>query len=92
MSHNHGHDHGHDHYDGQGPIDHTHDHEHEHDDAEPALQNFLYTQLDFDRITCLNESVQGSAKAIVKKTWSERMEAEPELKSDVDEQILVSVP
>jgi PITH domain len=87
--------HSHDHYDGADPIDHSHDHDHDHthdDDVEPALQNHLYTQVDFDKITCLNETSSGLAKSVIKKTWMERLELEPELQSDVDEQLIISVP
>ncbi|KAL2170525.1 hypothetical protein VTG60DRAFT_4811 [Thermothelomyces hinnuleus] len=80
-SHSHGGDGGHDH----GEHDHS-------DDITPALQFSLYQHIDFDGITALNEAEYGSAKAIVKKTWAERLSAEPELASDVDEQLLVNVP
>ncbi|KAL2155330.1 hypothetical protein VTH82DRAFT_71 [Thermothelomyces myriococcoides] len=79
--------------------EHTHSHgghdhgEHDHsDDITPALQFSLYQHIDFDGVTALNEAEYGSAKAIVKKTWAERLSAEPELVSDVDEQLLVNVP
>jgi hypothetical protein len=85
------HSHSHDHYDGADPIDHDHSHDHE-DDREQAIQNLLYTQVDFDKIICLNESTTGQAKSVIKKTWAERLALEPELKSDVDEQLLITVP
>lgn len=75
--------------------DHSHDHNHEHDhsdDITPALQSSLYEQISFDDITTLNESYSGTGKAIVKKTWAERLTTEPELASDADEQLLMSVP
>lgn len=79
--------------------EHTHSHgghdhgEHDHsDDITPALQFSLYQHIDFDGVTALNDAEYGSAKAIVKKTWAERLSAEPELASDVDEQLLVNVP
>ncbi|KAI0451790.1 translation protein [Xylaria acuta] len=77
-----GHDHHHDHHDG-------HDHS---DDITPALQHSLYQHIKFDDIVTLNEAEPGSGKAIVKKTWSERLQVTPELASDVDEQILITVP
>lgn len=78
----HGHDHGHD-----------HDHEHDHsDDITPALQASLYEQINFDEITTLNEDRRDAGKAVVKKTWAERLETETELASDADEQLLMSVP
>lgn len=75
--------HGHDH----------HDHENDHtDDITPALQYSLYQYINFDGISTLNEAHQDSGKAIVKKTWAERLETEPELESDADEQLLMTVP
>lgn len=72
---------------------HHHDHEHDHsDDITPALQSSLYEQISFDDITTLNETARDSGKAIVKKTWAERLSTEPELASDADEQLLMSVP
>lgn len=73
----HGHD-GHDHSEGA-----AHDHT---DDLTPALQYSLYQHIDFDNITANNESPPGAGKAIVKKTWAERMAPEPLLTSlEVDE-------
>ncbi|RKF57718.1 PITH domain-containing protein [Golovinomyces cichoracearum] len=74
--------------------DHEHGHEnHDHsDDVSPALQYSLYQHIDFDKITCLNESETGSCVAIVKKTWAERLETSPFLESDADEQLLIHVP
>lgn len=72
--------------------DHSHaGHDHS-DDITPALQYSLYQHVNFDNITTLNEAQPGSGKAIVKKTWAERLEAEPELESDADEQILIHIP
>ncbi|TEA16608.1 PITH domain-containing protein [Colletotrichum sidae] len=71
---------------------HSHD-EHDHsDDITPALQHSLYGHINFDEVTALNESQFGSAKAVVKKTWAERLNAEPELVSDADEQLIINVP
>ncbi|PFH61993.1 hypothetical protein XA68_15535 [Ophiocordyceps unilateralis] len=72
---------------------HSHGHGHDHsDDITPALQSSLYEQIDFDQITTLNEATRDAGKAVVKKTWAERMEPEPELASDADEQLLMTVP
>ncbi|KAI0124908.1 PITH domain-containing protein [Xylariales sp. AK1849] len=74
---------------------HGHDHEHEHDhsdDITPALQHSLYQHIDFDGINTMNEAAAGSGKAITKKTWAERLQTEPELESDADEQIIINVP
>ena len=92
--------HNHDHYDGQEPIDHSHDHshgghhhDHDHDDdVTPALQNLLYEQIDFSAVTCLNEAQSRSGAQILQKTWIQRMEPNPELESDADEQLLLTVP
>ena len=83
--------HCHDEHEGHGG--HAHDHEHDHsDDITPALQHSLYEQINFDEITTLNEEQRDAGKAVVKKTWAERLEVEPELTSDVDEQLLMTVP
>ena len=89
--------HSHDHYDGAAPIDHSHDHDHDHehdhdDDITPVLQNLLYEQIDFSAVTCLNEAESRSGAKILQKTWTQRLEAEPELQSDADEQLLLTVP
>jgi hypothetical protein len=86
------HSHSHDHYDGEDPHDHSHGaHDHD-DDITPALQNLLYEQIDFSAVICLNEEEPRSGSKILQKTWLERMDDEPELKSDADEQLLLSVP
>jgi len=67
----------------------VHDHS---DDITPALQYSLYQHINFDDITTLNEREVGSGKAIVKKTWAERLQEQPELESDADEQLLMHIP
>lgn len=85
--------HCHDEHAGHGGHDHHHDHEHDHsDDITPALQHSLYEQINFDEIVTLNEDRRDGGKAVVKKTWAERLTTEPELASDVDEQLLMTVP
>ncbi|KAI3327965.1 DUF1000 domain protein [Xylariaceae sp. AK1471] len=86
--------HCHDEHAGHGGHGHDHhDHEHDHsDDITPALQHSLYQHIRFDDIITMNEAQTGSGKAIVKKTWSERLQIEPELASDADEQVLMNVP
>ncbi|CAM1510441.1 Fc.00g007760.m01.CDS01 [Cosmosporella sp. VM-42] len=75
---------------GHGGHDH---HEHDHsDDITPAIQFSLYNQINFDHIVTLNETQRDLGKAIVKKPWTERLSMEPELASDVDEQLLMTVP
>jgi PITH domain len=87
MSHSHSHhshSHSHDHSEGA-----RHDHT---SDLTPALQSNLYSQIDFDKIVTLNEREPGSGRAVVKKTWEERLEPVPELVSDADAQVLMVVP
>ncbi|KAI1210470.1 PITH domain-containing protein [Annulohypoxylon truncatum] len=80
-------------HESHGGHGHDHDHEHDHtDDITPALQYSLYQHIDFDGINTMNEAQVDSGKAVVKKTWAERLEAEPELESDADEQILMTIP
>lgn len=72
---------------------HSHAGGHDHsDDITPALQFSLYQHINFDGITTLNESQAGSGKAVVKKTWAERLQEQPELESDSDEQLLIHIP
>ncbi|OAP60970.1 hypothetical protein AYL99_05972 [Fonsecaea erecta] len=85
-SHDHYHDHDHGHSHGAG---HEHDHSH---DLEPALQSNLYKQINFEGITTLNEAEPRSGAAIVQKTWDERLNDQPILESDADEQLLMHVP
>ena len=84
--------HNHDDHSGDGHK-HSGGHSHDHSsDLTPALQSSLYTQIDFDKIITLNETESGSGKAIVKKSWEERLDPKPELVSDADEQVLLVVP
>ncbi|KAL9126259.1 MAG: hypothetical protein Q9217_004672 [Psora testacea] len=72
---------------------HGHDHGHDHaDDAEPALQSLIWKQIDFDNIRCLNESETDAGRKVVEKTWQQRLEPQPELLSDADEQLLLFLP
>ncbi|KAI1107380.1 DUF1000 domain protein [Jackrogersella minutella] len=84
--------HCHDEHEGHGGHGHN-GHEHDHsNDITPALHHSLYQHINFDQIVTMNEAVIGSGKAIVQKTQAERMETEPELVSDTDEQILINIP
>jgi hypothetical protein len=40
-----------------------------------------------ESVTCLNESTAGAAKAIVGKGWCHKLDEEPFLESDADEQV-----
>lgn len=85
--------HCHDEHAAHGGHDHGHDHDHDHsDDITPALQSSLYQQIVFDDVVTLNESERDAGKVIVRKTWGERLSDEPELMSDADEQLLMTVP
>lgn len=86
MSHCHDeHSHSHSHSHGDDPHDHT-------DDITPALQNLLYEQVDFSALITLNEDDSNSGRAICQKTWAQRLDPTPELKSSADEQLLMTVP
>lgn len=88
MAHHDRHDHS-----GHGHSDHGHNHAHDHsDDIEPALQSLIYKQIEFDKIRTYNESEPDAGTNIVKKTWQERLNPDPELTSDADEQLLMIVP
>lgn len=79
----HGH-HGHDHSEGA-----AHDHT---DDLTPALQNHIYEQIDFGAVNTLNEAESRAGQKVLQKAWTERLNAQPELVSDADEQLLMHVP
>ncbi|KAL9601316.1 MAG: hypothetical protein Q9219_002611 [cf. Caloplaca sp. 3 TL-2023] len=88
MSHHHSH-HGHSHQHGDDGHDHGHDHS---DDVEPALQTLIWKQIDFESIRTLNESEPDQGAKVVEKTWPQRLNAEPKLESDADEQLLLFIP
>ncbi|KAK4866214.1 hypothetical protein LT330_008555 [Penicillium expansum] len=72
---------------------HCHGEDHDHtNDITPAIQSLLYSQINFDLITTLNETTPNSGASIVKKTWAERLNDKPELESDADEQLLMTIP
>ncbi|KAF2750392.1 DUF1000-domain-containing protein [Sporormia fimetaria CBS 119925] len=85
------HHHHHHHHDDEHAEAHNHVHDHD-DDITPALQNLLYEQIDFSKLQTLNEDESNSGRAICQKTWVQRMEPEPELKSSADEQLLMILP
>jgi hypothetical protein len=41
--------------------------------------------------TCLNESINGACQAVLAKGWCHKLEEEPCLESDADEQLIVTV-
>ena len=85
MSHCHDESHSHDHSHNHGEHDHT-------DDITPALQNILYSQIDFSALRTLNEDASNSGRAICQKTWAQRLDPDPELVSSADEQLLMLIP
>jgi len=89
MSHCHDEHAGHSHDDGHDHSHGGHDHS---DDLTPAIQNHIYQQIDFDAINTLNESLPRTGSKICQKTWTERLNLEPELCSDADEQLLMHIP
>lgn len=99
-AHHHGHEHGHDdHGDHDHDHDHSHGHEHGHehghdhsDEVEPAIQTLIWQQIEFEKIRTLNESETDAGAKIVEKTWPQRLDPEPELISDSDEQLLMFIP
>ncbi|KAF2729747.1 DUF1000-domain-containing protein [Polyplosphaeria fusca] len=88
MSHHHDHHH---HHDDEHAEAHNHVHDHS-EDITPALQNLLYEQIDFSKLVTLNEEASNSGRHICQKTWTQRLDPEPELQSSADEQILMIVP
>ena len=77
----------HHHHDDHGHNGHDHG-----DETSPALQTLIFKQIEFDKIRTLNESETDAGRRVVKKTWQQRLDAEPKLVSDVDEQLLMFVP
>lgn len=70
-----------------------HDHNHDHsDDITPVLQYSLYQHVDFDKVVTLNATNENDGRAVIRKTWAERLDEQPELVSDTDEQLLLHVP
>jgi hypothetical protein len=73
-------------------ADHSHDGHDHSDNITPTSHFSLYQHVEFDKVTTLNEATPDSGRAIVKKAWAERLQEEPELESDVDEQLLMHIP
>ncbi|KAF2399336.1 DUF1000-domain-containing protein [Trichodelitschia bisporula] len=79
------------------PCEHEHD-GHGHGDEcdhgptdELAHQKLLYQEIDFDSVRCQGGE-SNNAKAVVKKTYAERLSTEPTLTSACDAEMLVTVP
>ncbi|KAL9044010.1 MAG: hypothetical protein Q9214_002823 [Letrouitia sp. 1 TL-2023] len=76
-----------------GGHDHGHEQAHDHSDEKtPALQTLIWKQIDFEQIRTLNESEPDAGAKVIEKTWPQRLDAEPALFSDADEQLLIFVP
>jgi hypothetical protein len=52
---------------------------------DPAIQSSLYRHIKFNKIITFNEVTPGSGKAIIKKTWDERLDTASTLESVADE-------
>ncbi|KAF8458874.1 DUF1000 domain-containing protein [Terfezia claveryi] len=87
MSHNHSCHDEHNHSNGGGSA---HDHS---DDVTPATHSTLYQYIDHPHIHTLNETIPNSGRAIVEKTWDDRLSPIPLLTSPADDpQLLMHVP
>jgi len=81
--------------------DHGHDHGHGHGGCghgaagkageEMGLAYSLYQRIDMDKLNCLNETEEDSAKKIF-KPWENRLERTSVLESDADEELLINIP
>ena len=52
----------------------------------------LYNQIEFQKVTTMNEKVPESGMKVLEKTWDSRLEPVPSLTSDADEQLLMMIP
>ncbi|KAI4133391.1 MAG: hypothetical protein LQ347_002194 [Umbilicaria vellea] len=83
----------HDDHTGHSHNHHDHSHGHDHsDDIEPALQSLIYQPIEFSGIRTLNETESNSGAKVIQKTWAQRLDAQPRVTSDSDEQLLIFVP
>ena len=71
---------------------HGHDHSHEDEQADASAQSIIWRPIDFESIRTLNETTTDSGAQVVEKTWPQRLNPEPELVSDADEQLLMFIP
>lgn len=60
----------------------------QHDETDSAKS--LYRFIDTDRTICLNESIEGSGKTVI-KPYDERFDTRLSVKSDVDEQLIFTI-
>ena len=81
------------HHNGHSEHNHHSHGSHDHsEDIEPALQTLLYNEIEFDKIITLNETTSNAGRKVIEKTWPQRLESEPVLVSDADEQLLMVAP
>eukprot|EP00116_Pleurobrachia_bachei_P009726 sb/3469988/ len=63
------------------------DEAHNHDDPERGREFSLYTRIDMNTLTCLNESEEGQG-SVVFKPWEERQDKIKFVDSDADEELM----
>ena len=61
-------------------------------DLRDTGKHSLNGDIDLDKVVCLNEARDGSAREVLSKPWEQRNEAAPLLVSDADEQLIVTIP
>jgi hypothetical protein len=67
------------------------DHLHQDDTPEMGIEYSLFSRIDKNNLTCLNERRDGSGKEIF-KPWEERLNMNTVVESDVDEELLFNIP
>ncbi|SJX63249.1 uncharacterized protein SRS1_14073 [Sporisorium reilianum f. sp. reilianum] len=83
MSHHHAH---------SGPCGHSHSHDDDsHTKPDEGDQDLLFSSIDLSRIIALNELTPNSAAQTI-KPWERRSDAEPQVLSDADDQLIIHVP
>ena len=55
------------------------------------MQFNLYTKIDLNKLECLNEAEEGSAKNVF-KPWDARLDQSKFVESDADEELLFNIP
>lgn len=77
---------------GHGGHNHNHGHDHSHEPPlETSASQSLFPYIYHDHIHSLNESHPDSARAVF-RSWDKRLQVDPHLESDADEQLLIHVP
>lgn len=69
---------------------------HAHDDADhvrpgEGQQDYLYSSIDRDQVSALNERTPGSARAVI-RPFDDRYSSDGALESDVDDDLLLHIP